>query len=74
VLGADPFRCRDAFVGEGRQHPDIGQDGIGGVLGDRLEQRVGVAHGLDELDVVDLGQQHGNALAHEVVVLSEDDS
>ena len=37
-------------------------------------QRDGVGHRLDEVDLGRLGQQPGNALTHEEVVVREDDA
>ena len=42
--------------------------------GDGAVQRLRVGHGLDQVDLGGLGQQARHALAHEVVVVGEDDA
>ena len=63
----------DALLAERRRHPQVGEHGIRGVRRDGREQADRLLGHVDDLDPVDLGQQRGGALAHEEVVVGEDD-
>ena len=74
MLRADPLRRVDALGGERGRHPDVGEDGVGPVLGHRAVERLGVGHGLQQVDAVGLGEEPGDPLADQVVVVGEDDA
>ena len=72
VLLAQLGRGADAFVRPGRRHPDVGQDDVGCVRLDGIEQRRKVADRRDDLDVVIRRQQGSDSLAHDERILRHD--
>ena len=58
------------FVGVGRGHAHIGDDDVGTVFGDGGGQRLGVAHGGDDL-VADAGQERDDPFAQQDGVVGE---
>ena len=73
-LGPDPLGRVDPLGGERRGHPDVGEHGVRPVRRHGREQRVGIGHRRDQLDLGGLRQEPGHALAHEEVVVGEDDA
>ena len=71
--GADVVGRGDAVEVVVGRHPDVGDDDVGAVGVDRRAQRVGVADGVDDVDLAGLDEQPAGALADEVVVLGKDD-
>ena len=63
----------DAFVGTSRGHADVGDDHIGGVLLDALEERRQVGSDTDELEVALSGEEATHAVAQQDVVLGQHD-
>ena len=64
----------DALVGVGGRHADVGEDDVGLLLVDGLQEGVEVlAHG-DQVDLRLGLDELPDSLAHEVVVLGEDDA
>ena len=74
VVGPDLLGRIDALGGVGRRHPDVGEHGVGLVLGHGLQQRLRVGHAVDEIDLVDLGEQGRDALPHQEVVVGQHDA
>ena len=75
VLGPDLLGRVDPLGRVGRRHPDVGEDGVRAVdSATDCEQRLRVGHAVDELDGVDLGEQAGDALPYQEVVVREDDA
>ena len=48
VFAAEPGGGAQALVGVGWRHPDVDDDGIGVVRGDRRGERLGAGHGVDD--------------------------
>ena len=60
------------LVGEGRWHPDVQDDEVGIVIGDRERQRVGISEGGDDL-VSGVLEQSPEPLAKQHLVLGDHD-
>jgi hypothetical protein len=71
VLGTDAAGQVDALRGVGRGHPDVEDDHVRGVGGEQLEQLARVTDRAEDLEAVDGVQDGASTLAHQVVVLSD---
>ena len=55
------------------RHPQVHQHDVGGVLGGERERLLAVGRGADELDPVEQAEQRAEALAHDALVVGEQD-
>jgi hypothetical protein len=67
-------RGAHALVGPGGRHPYVGHDDVGGLAGRRLHEVAVAAAGGDHLDAVLVVEQLHDALAHEEVVVGDNDA
>jgi hypothetical protein len=74
MIGTDPTGCLDALGAVGGWHPDVGEDGVRGMLLHRGQERSEVLDDGDQVHVRDLSEEGGRPLSHQVVILREDDS
>jgi hypothetical protein len=63
----------DALVGVPRRHADVGDDDVGPLGVDRVEQRGEIPADRDDLDVVLRVEQAPKTLSDELLVLGEHD-
>ena len=73
VRGADRAGGLDALHVVARRHPDVGEHRVGREPPHRVEQLGRVAGARDHVDLAGVLEQSAHALAHEVVVLGDDD-
>ena len=71
MRGADHLRGLDALVRARGGHPDVGEDGVGGVFLDRGQQFVARGRCAHQLDLIGRGEERGCSLADQVVILGE---
>jgi hypothetical protein len=71
VVASHPTRELDALGGEGGRHPDVEDDDVDRVEGEQFEEAVRVTCGAEDLEPVDGVEDGTGTLAHEVVVLGD---